>query len=147
MEKLPMAQRITHPGSHGYPDATFDYIFARNASLGPPRITQTSASDHVPVTCDVTISATTIASSPPATSTAQSQFVTITAPVPIDVLYGKTVIPRGARLRVVSQSNDSVVVQFLDGKYSVPISSTDLKTPLSEHLMVRDWPAESGWRC
>ena len=24
-EELPLSQRITHPGTHGFPDATFDY--------------------------------------------------------------------------------------------------------------------------
>jgi len=34
-EKVPFEQRITHSGTHGFPDATL--------------------SDHLPVTCDVTI--------------------------------------------------------------------------------------------
>lgn len=126
MAKLPIAQRITHPGSHGYPDATFDYVFVRNASLGLPQISQTNASDHLPVTCDVSISATKIPSALPQASAGAPLFVTVTAPVTVDIPYGKTVIPRGARLRIVSRSNDSVVVEFLDGKYPVPISSTDL---------------------
>jgi hypothetical protein len=28
-EGLPLAQRVTHPGTHGFPDATFDFIFAK----------------------------------------------------------------------------------------------------------------------
>src|SRR6478752_10431523 len=54
-EKLPFEQRITHPGTHGFPDATFDYFFSKNVLMGKPVITQTNASDHLPVTCDVTI--------------------------------------------------------------------------------------------
>jgi len=54
-EKLPFEQRITHPGTHGFPDATFDYFFSKNVEMGKPIITQTNASDHLPVTCDVTI--------------------------------------------------------------------------------------------
>ncbi len=54
-EKLPFEQRITHPGSHGFPDATFDYLFGKNVLMGTPIITKTNVSDHLPVTCDVTI--------------------------------------------------------------------------------------------
>jgi endonuclease/exonuclease/phosphatase family metal-dependent hydrolase len=52
-EAIPLAQRITHPGSHGFPDATFDYLFGKNVRLGKPIITQSNVSDHLPVTCDV----------------------------------------------------------------------------------------------
>jgi endonuclease/exonuclease/phosphatase family metal-dependent hydrolase len=54
-EGIPLAQRITHPGSHGFPDATFDYLFGKNVKFGGPIITQTNVSDHLPVTCDVMI--------------------------------------------------------------------------------------------
>ena len=55
MEGLPLVQRVTHPGEGRYPDATFDYLFAKNAVPGPPKIVQTPASDHMPVTVDFTI--------------------------------------------------------------------------------------------
>jgi endonuclease/exonuclease/phosphatase family metal-dependent hydrolase len=54
-EGIPFGQRITHPGSHGFPDATFDYLFGKNVRIGKPIITQTNVSDHLPVTCDVVI--------------------------------------------------------------------------------------------
>jgi endonuclease/exonuclease/phosphatase family metal-dependent hydrolase len=54
-EGVPFDQRITHPGSHGFPDATFDYLFGKNVQFGKPVITQTTVSDHLPVTCDVLI--------------------------------------------------------------------------------------------
>jgi endonuclease/exonuclease/phosphatase family metal-dependent hydrolase len=54
-EGIPFRQRITHPGSHGYPDATFDYLFGRDVQIANPVITQTNVSDHLPVTCDVVI--------------------------------------------------------------------------------------------
>jgi endonuclease/exonuclease/phosphatase family metal-dependent hydrolase len=54
-EGIPFEQRITHPGSHGFPDATFDYLFGKNVKFGKPIITQTNVSDHLPVTCDVII--------------------------------------------------------------------------------------------
>ena len=47
MEKMPLTERITHPGNHGYPDATFDYIFVRNAKIAPPQIVATRVSDHL----------------------------------------------------------------------------------------------------
>jgi hypothetical protein len=52
-EGIPFTQRITHPGSHGYPDATFDYFFAKDVKIGKPIITQTNVSDYLPVTCAV----------------------------------------------------------------------------------------------
>jgi endonuclease/exonuclease/phosphatase family metal-dependent hydrolase len=54
-EGTPFRQRITHPGSHGFPDATFDYLFGKNVRLGKPVIAQTNVSDHLPVTCDVLV--------------------------------------------------------------------------------------------
>jgi endonuclease/exonuclease/phosphatase family metal-dependent hydrolase len=54
-EGIPLQQRITHPGTHGFPDATFDYLFGKNVKFGKPIITQTNASDHLPVTCDVVV--------------------------------------------------------------------------------------------
>jgi endonuclease/exonuclease/phosphatase family metal-dependent hydrolase len=50
---IPFEQRITHPGTHGFPDATFDYLLGKNVRLGKPIITQTNVSDHLPLTCDV----------------------------------------------------------------------------------------------
>jgi endonuclease/exonuclease/phosphatase family metal-dependent hydrolase len=51
-EGLPLAQRVTHPGTHGFPDATFDFIFAKDLAGSQPTIIQTTASDHLPVTRD-----------------------------------------------------------------------------------------------
>lgn len=51
-EALPLAQRVTHPANHGYPDATFDYLFGKNFKIGQAFATQTEVSDHWPVTCD-----------------------------------------------------------------------------------------------
>jgi hypothetical protein len=53
--------------------------------------------------------------------------VTITQPVTIIIPYGRTVLRPGMTLKVVSRTNDAVVVRYMDGTYSVPISSTDLK--------------------
>ena len=35
MEELPLPKRVTHPGNHGFPDATFDYLFSVNAASTP----------------------------------------------------------------------------------------------------------------
>jgi len=50
--ELPLAQRVTHPANHGYPDATFDYLFEKNFEVGKAFATPTEVSDHWPVTCD-----------------------------------------------------------------------------------------------
>ena len=55
MESLPLPKRVTHPGNHGFPDATFDYLFSVNAAPRPALITASDVSDHYPVTCDFTI--------------------------------------------------------------------------------------------
>jgi endonuclease/exonuclease/phosphatase (EEP) superfamily protein YafD len=49
-EGLPLSQRVTHPGSHGFPDATFDFIFAKALTASQSTITPTTTSDHWPVT-------------------------------------------------------------------------------------------------
>jgi len=54
-EGIPFEQRITHPGSHGFPDATFDYLFGKNVRIENPIITLTNVSDHLPITCDVIV--------------------------------------------------------------------------------------------
>jgi endonuclease/exonuclease/phosphatase family metal-dependent hydrolase len=49
-EGLPLSERVTHPGSHGFPDATFDFIFANGLKALQPTIIRTGVSDHWPVT-------------------------------------------------------------------------------------------------
>jgi endonuclease/exonuclease/phosphatase (EEP) superfamily protein YafD len=49
-EGLPPSERVTHPGTHGFPDTTFDFIFAKNLTALQPTVIQTNASDHWPVT-------------------------------------------------------------------------------------------------
>ena len=49
---VPLSQRVTHPANHGYPDATFDYLFGKNIEIGKAFATPTEVSDHWPVTCD-----------------------------------------------------------------------------------------------
>lgn len=49
-EGLAVSQRVTHPGSHGFPDATFDFIFAKGLTASQCTITRTTASDHWPMT-------------------------------------------------------------------------------------------------
>jgi endonuclease/exonuclease/phosphatase family metal-dependent hydrolase len=51
-EGLPLPERVTHPGTHGFPDATFDFIFAKGLTAAQPAIIRTNASDHWPVTRD-----------------------------------------------------------------------------------------------
>lgn len=53
-KKMPLAQRVTHPGKGQYPDATFDYILAKGVKLlGAPAILQSKVSDHFPVTLEI----------------------------------------------------------------------------------------------
>ena len=43
-EELPLEQRVTHPANHGFPDATFDYLFARDLKASPPIVIPTTVS-------------------------------------------------------------------------------------------------------
>jgi endonuclease/exonuclease/phosphatase (EEP) superfamily protein YafD len=54
-EGLPAKERVTHPRNHGYPDATFDYLFGEGVTGGKPLITVTHESDHYPVTRDFSL--------------------------------------------------------------------------------------------
>jgi len=49
-EGLALSERVTHPGSHGFPDASFDFMFAKGLTASQSTITRTNASDHWPVT-------------------------------------------------------------------------------------------------
>jgi endonuclease/exonuclease/phosphatase family metal-dependent hydrolase len=51
----PLAKRVTHPGEGRYPDATFDYIFSKDARPTGYQIGQTFVSDHLPLTGTITI--------------------------------------------------------------------------------------------
>jgi endonuclease/exonuclease/phosphatase family metal-dependent hydrolase len=54
-EGMPLPERVTHPGNHGFPDATFDFIFAKGLTASQPAIIRTNASDHWPVTRDFSL--------------------------------------------------------------------------------------------
>jgi endonuclease/exonuclease/phosphatase family metal-dependent hydrolase len=49
-EGLPLSGRVTHPGTHGFPDATFDYVFGKGLTASQPTVAHANASDHWPVT-------------------------------------------------------------------------------------------------
>jgi hypothetical protein len=57
----------------------------------------------------------------------QPQFVTVTKAVKIKILYGETMIPAGTKVRVLSHDAQTVTVNYLDGTYAIPISSTDFR--------------------
>jgi hypothetical protein len=96
-------------------------VAARAATLRPQTITlrrpQATAAEITP----------RLAPSTPAASVQREQFATITQPVTISIPYGRTVLRPGMKLKVVSRTNDAVVVRYMDGTYPVPISTTDLK--------------------
>ena len=48
-EGLALSERVTHPGTHGFPDATFDYVFAKGLTASEPTVAHANASDHWPV--------------------------------------------------------------------------------------------------
>jgi endonuclease/exonuclease/phosphatase family metal-dependent hydrolase len=143
MEGESATQRVTHPGGHGYPDTTFDYVLAQHATIGPPNITHSKASDHYPVTCDVTIpgmrpntQAIAIAASPepksngvlPSSSAPSAEtIVTILRPITIPIPYGQTVLPAGMKLPLVSRDAQTVRVKYMGETKAIPIASTNLQ--------------------
>jgi endonuclease/exonuclease/phosphatase family metal-dependent hydrolase len=137
-------QHITHPGGHGYPDTTFDYVLAQHATIGPPNITHSKASDHYPVTCDVTIPGTrpsteaiaAKAASPPSNSSGvlpspsapvAETTVTIVRPVTIQIPYGQSVLPAGMKLPLVSRDAQTVRVKYMGVVQTIPLASTNLQ--------------------
>jgi hypothetical protein len=152
MQNLAPTMRVTHPGGHGYPDTTFDYIFARNAEVSAPEIIRTKASDHLPVTCMITIpesgklaatnsvaafvsnaetnkqalgTTASTASTPQPAEQSQLGFVVVTRPITIKVPYGTTVIQPGTRLPVVARNPQTVNVKYMDAVYPLPASATN----------------------
>ncbi len=131
---LPAPLRMTHPGSGRYPNATFDYLFARGATPVKPRIIKSDASDHLPVTCDFEIAGAAVAKQPELTPTVSKRvpadsgkFVTLTQPVRISVPYGEIVLPLGTRLPFVSREGSKLTVRYLGEARSIPAASTDLR--------------------
>ena len=124
MDEIPRLLRVTHPGGHGYPDTTFDYLLARGATLGRPQITRSRASDHLPVTCDVTVGASSLTKD---AATATGSTVTITRSTTITIPYGKSTLTPGMRLPVASREGATVLVRYMGGVYAVPLSATDLR--------------------
>lgn len=62
------------------------------------------------------------------TGTPQSQrIVTILHQTKIKIPYGETVLPRGMRLPIVSNDEKTVTIEYLGGRYAIPIESTDLR--------------------
>lgn len=101
-------------------------IEALEGTSAAPSISAATASPSSPALLpSPTPTPSSLRNSPPPLS--QPKFVTITQPVRITILYGETVIPKGARLRVVSHDAQTVNVSYLDGIYAVPISSTDFQ--------------------
>ena len=149
VEGTPLLQRITHPGSGPYPDATFDYLFGANLVPTHTQITASKASDHYPVTCDFSLggsdpksrtppavtthspapppAVTTHPPKPPAASTSTPQFVTLIQPLRIKITYGETVLPRGLKLAVLSRNGETVMVKYLEETLTIPVNATDLK--------------------
>jgi endonuclease/exonuclease/phosphatase family metal-dependent hydrolase len=136
MEGASATERITHPGGHGYPDTTFDYVLAKHAAVGPPKITHSKASDHYPVTCDVTIPATqpispttaAKASAPsPSAARPAATTVTIVKPTTVHIPYGHVMLPAGMKFPILSRDTQTVRVKYMGEVQTIPIASTDLQ--------------------
>lgn len=68
-----------------------------------------------------------IASTIPSSSKTAEQFVTIAKPITIQVPYGTTVLQPGMQLPILSRDAQTVDVRYMDARYTIPLSSTNLK--------------------
>ncbi|MDB6146494.1 MAG: hypothetical protein JWO45_158 [Spartobacteria bacterium] len=64
---------------------------------------------------------------PPPAAPVDKQFITVTQSVRIKIPYGETVVPRGAKLRVTSHTDQTVLVEYMGQTYALPITSTDYR--------------------
>ncbi len=63
----------------------------------------------------------------PVATAPMEEFVTITQPVPIRIHYGRTILPPGLKLPVVSRDAVTVHVHYMGETCVIPIGSTDLR--------------------
>jgi hypothetical protein len=57
----------------------------------------------------------------------QTPFVTITRPVTVQIPYGTAVLQPGMRLPILSRDSQTVDVRYMNARYAIPVSSTDLQ--------------------
>jgi hypothetical protein len=86
-----------------------------------PTLPTASPSPTPPVPAPSTKTIPALSPSPPS----QRQLIIITQPVRIKIPYGEIVIPRGAKLPVVTHDAKTVTVRNLNATYAIPITSTD----------------------
>jgi endonuclease/exonuclease/phosphatase family metal-dependent hydrolase len=134
---LPLSARVTHPRKRRYPDATFDYLFVRNGTTGKPIITKSDASDHYPVTCDITVAETPggvqnrrppISAPSTAAPPGNAEWATIITDTTAEIPYGTTRIPRGTRVKVLRRTAQQLEIEHLGVACWVPIANTDLSS-------------------
>jgi hypothetical protein len=99
-----------------------------NISPTPAQRAPAPASETTPVSTSA-LSTTPVrpvpAEQPPTLKT--PEFVIVTQPVKVKIPYGETVLPRGAKLPVLSRDAQTVRVQYLGETYAIPVTSTDLR--------------------
>src|SRR5204862_5423928 len=96
-----------------------------SAAPGPPAVPAPTVQFSFPTPASIAPTPATIPQ--PTSSAATEQFVTITKPVAIQIPHGSTVLQPGTRLPILSRDSNSVDVRYLDSRYTIPISSTDLR--------------------
>jgi endonuclease/exonuclease/phosphatase family metal-dependent hydrolase len=85
-EGLPLAKRVTVPGSGGRADATADYIFTSGIKpVAAPEIIATALTQHFPVTCDLDLETPSAPTPAPATAPEPVQVAQATSAPPVEV--------------------------------------------------------------
>jgi hypothetical protein len=100
-------------------DSAADAAAKPNESAGSPSSTPAPAESPSATEAQIPTPYPTPATPPPVTS------ITLTQPVTIKIPYGQTVLPRGTKLKVVSHDAQNITVEYMNGNYLVPITSTD----------------------
>ncbi|HZR78172.1 MAG TPA: hypothetical protein VFA58_03140, partial [Chthoniobacterales bacterium] len=91
-------------------------ISLASPDIPPVAATSTPRADSVPQS----------AVTNPAAATGE-QFVTLTRAVTVQVSHGSAVLQPGMKLPVLSRDSTTVDVRYMDARYTIPISSTDLR--------------------
>jgi hypothetical protein len=64
---------------------------------------------------------------PSASPNPVEQFITVTAPFEVVIQYGKTVIPTGTRLKLISREGVKLTAVYMNETVVIPTSATDLQ--------------------
>ena len=106
-------------------------VDAYDKAHGPSKLNRPSETTTAAAPRQLTPATTAVAAAPdaatPALSPSATQFVTLTAPTEIAINYGKTTLPRGTRLEVISRDAKTITARYLGETIALPASLAEAK--------------------